>query len=252
MKLLNNKTFKEVFFSSKWRLWVDEAWTYSLWLRVITIIIWIICYFLIRKIRWWYNDLWNYSATQRIMRYPLAAIEIIITILSIIMGIFVRIKRAHDLWRKWSRLRCLLIPIYNIIVWIDLWFYPWKKEDNEYWKHHDEKLPIIAYIILVIEFIIVLWWNIFWEKISCYYDDKPLIEFSERLNENKDIYEKIDYNFSFFEETKNIVDSKLNCDCFWNEATETTDVTLDENFWYEVYDELKNRLLESANNSINE
>ena len=165
MKLLNNKTFKDIFFSTKWRLGIDESWTYSLWLDVVGILIWIICSFLIREIRWWYNDFWNYSTIQIILRYSLIAIQILAPILLIIMNIFIRIKRAHDLWREWSRLRCLLIPIYNIIVWIELAYFIWQKEDNKYWKYNNEKLPKIAYLILILEFIIVFWWIFFWNKI---------------------------------------------------------------------------------------
>lgn len=250
MKLLNNKSFKDVYFSTKWRLWVNEAWTYSLWLDVINILIWIICSFLIREIRWWYNDFWNYSTTQTILRYSLYAIQILASILFIIMDIFVRIKRAHDLWRKWSRLRCLLIPIYNIIVWIQLAFYTWKKEENEYWKYNGEKLPIIAYIILFIELVIVIWWNTIWQKINLPYEDKPLNKFNERVENNENIENLLLRNDEFYEEssklTKEIVDTKLNCDCFWENATEKPTMKVDETFWNSVYEELEPKLLELA------
>lgn len=252
MKLLNNKSFKEVFFSTKWRLWVNETWIYSLWLSTITIIIWIICNFLIRKIRWWYNDFWNYSYTQNILRYSTIIIHISIYILSIIMDIFVRIKRAHDLWRKWSRLRCLLIPIYNIIVWIQLAFYIWKKEDNIYWKYNGKKLPKIAYIILTIEFIIVFWRNFFWEKINSLYEDKPLITFNERIDNNEKISDLMLRNDSFYDdaekEMKNIVDTRLNCNCFWENATEKPTIKVNEDFWNNVYSEFENKLIELSNN----
>ena len=252
MKLLNDKTFKEVFFSTKWRLWVNETWIYSLWLSIVGILIWIICNFLIREIRWWYNDFWNYSTTQYILRYSIEAIQILITILLIIMDIFVRIKRAHDLWRKWSRLRCLLIPIYNIIVWIQLSFYIWKKEDNIYWKYNGEKLPIIAYIILIMEFVIILWRDIFWGKINLPYEDKPLIGFNERIDNNTKISSLMLRNDSFYndaeKEMKNIVDTKLNCDCFWENATEKPTTKVDENFWYSVYEEFEQKLMEMAEN----
>lgn len=166
------------------------------------------------------------------------------------MDIFVRIKRAHDLWRKWSRLRCLLIPIYNIIVWIQLCFYVWKKEDNEYWKYNGEKLPIIAYIILIIEFIIILWRDIFWDKINLPYEDKPLIKFNERIDNNEKISNLMLRNDSFYndaeKEMKNIVDTKLNCNCFWENATEKPTIKVDENFWYSVYEEFEPKLLELA------
>lgn len=250
MKLLNDKTFKDVFFSTKWRLWVNETWTYSLWLSIVGIVIWIICDLLIREIRWWYNDFWNYSTTQNILRYSLDTIQILASILLIIMDIFVRIKRAHDLWRKWSRLRCLLIPIYNIIVWLQLSFYVWKKEDNEYWKYNGEKLPIIAYIILIVEFIVVVWRNFFWDKIESLYEDKPLTQFNERVYQNEKIEDLLLWNDDFDEEsrkiTKDIVDTKLNCDCFWDNATEKPTIKVDENFWYSVYEELEPKLLELA------
>lgn len=253
MKLLNNKSFKDVFFSTKWRLWVDEAWTYSLWLSVVGILIWFICNFLIREIRWWYNDFWNYSTTQNILRYSLEIIQILVSILLIIMDIFVRIKRAHDLWRKWSRLLCLLIPIYNIIVWIQLSFYVWKKEDNEYWKYTWEKLPTVAYVILIVEFIIVLWRNIIWDKISLPYEDRPLTNFNERIENNEKISNLMLRNDSFYndaeKEMKNIVDTKLNCNCFWENATQKPTIKVDENFWNEVYAEFEDKLLELSNSS---
>lgn len=253
MKLLNNKSFKDIFFSTKWRLWVDETWTYSLWLSVTGILTWFICNFLIREIRWWYNDFWNYSTTQNILRYSLEIIQILISILLIIMDIFVRIKRAHDLWRKWSRLLCLLIPIYNIIVWIQLSFYVWKKEDNEYWKYNWEKLPTIAYIILIVEFIIVLWRNIIWDKINLPYEDRPLTNFNERIENNEKISNLMLRSDSFYndaeKEMKNIVDTKLNCNCFWENATQKPTIKVDENFWNEVYAEFEDKLLELSNSS---
>lgn len=250
MKLLNDKTFKDVFFSTKWRLWVNETWTYSLWLSIVGIVIWIICDLLIREIRWWYNDFWNYSTTQNILRYSLEIIQILASILLIIMDIFVRIKRAHDLWRKWSRLWCLLIPIYNIIVWLQLSFYVWKKEDNEYWKYNGEKLPSIAYIILIVEFIIVIWRNFIWDKIESLYEDKPLAQFNERVYQNEKIEDLLLWNDDFDEEsrkiTKDIVDTKLNCNCFWEDATEKPVIKVDEKFWDSVYEELEPKLLELA------
>ena len=250
MKLLNNKSFKDVFFSTKWRLWVNESWTYSLWLDIIGILIWILCSFLIREIRWWYNDFWNYSINQKILWYSLDVIQILASILLIIMDIFVRIKRAHDLWRKWSRLRCLLIPIYNIIVWIQLGFYTWKKEENKYWKYNGEKLPKLAYLILVIEFIIVLWRNTIWERINLPYEDKPLNEFNERVYQNDKITNLLIWNDDFDAEsrkiTKEIVDTKLDCDCFWENSTQKPTIKVDENFWNSVYEELEPKLLELA------
>lgn len=250
MKLLNDKSIKDVFFSTKWRLWVNESWIYSLWLDIIGILIWIIWSFLIRVIRWWYNDFWNYSTTQKILRYSIETIQIAISILLIIMDIFVRIKRAHDLWKKWAWLRCLLIPIYNIIVWFKLSFYLWEKEDNKYWKYNGEKLPKIAYIILIVEFIIVFWWNFFWDKVKSLYEDKPLSQFNERVNQNEKIEDLLLWNDDFDKEsrkiTKDIVDTKLNCDCFWEKATEKPTIKVDENFWNSVYEELEPKLLELA------
>ena len=144
MKLLNNKSFKDIFFSTTWRLWIIETWIYSLWLWIIEILILIWMYYLIRIIHWWYNDLYYYSMSQRISELSIKLIGIWIGILLIIMDIFVLIKRAHDLWKKWSRLRYLLIPIYNIFVFIQLSFFPWEKHDNEFWKYNSKKLPIIV------------------------------------------------------------------------------------------------------------
>ena len=250
MKLLSDKSFKDVFFSTKWRLWVNETWIYSLGLSVVSIIVWILWSFAIREIRWWYNDFWNYNITQKGIRCFFDVSRILIRILLFIMDIFVRIKRAHDLWKKWSRLRCLLIPIYNIIVWIQLAFYTWQKEDNSYWKYNGEKLPKIAYLILVIEFIIILWWNTIWERVNLPYEDKPLTKFNERVYQNEKIEDLLLWNDDFDEEsrkiTKDIVDTKLNCDCFWENATEKPTIKVDENFWNSVYEELEPKLLELA------
>lgn len=250
MKLLKNKTIKEIYFSWKWRLWVDEAWLYSLSLSIISIIVWILWSLAVRTIRWWYNDLWNYTTLQESLRCFFDISQVLIRILLFVMDIYVWIKRAHDLWRKWTRLRCLLIPIYNIIVWIQLAFYTWKKEDNEYWKYDEKKLPVIAYIILTIEFVAILWWNYFWDKVTSLYEDKPLNKFNERVYQNDKLTDLLIWNDDFDAEsrkmTKEIVDKKLNCDCFWEDATQKPTIELDENFWNSVYEELEPKLLELA------
>jgi hypothetical protein len=189
--------------------------------------------------------------SQKILELSLLLIGIWISILLIIMDIFVFIKRAHDLWKKWSRLRCLLIPIYNIFVLIQLSFFPWEKHDNEYWKYNGKDLPIIAYIILIVEFTMVLWCIIFWKQPDFPYRDRPLIEYMQRLDENKEI-DNLLWDDSFDEEAwkefMNIVNSKLNCNCFWDNPTEKPTIKIDRKFWDEVYDEFENKLLELANN----
>lgn len=247
MKLLNDKSFKEVFFSSNWRLWVNESWIYTLAISIVSIIVWIICSYLTRIVCWWYNDLWNYSTAQTTLMSIINIFQISIGILLSVMDIFVWIKRAHDLWRKWSRLLCLLIPIYQIIVIFQLSLHRWKKEDNAYWKYNGEKLPILASLLLVIEFIIVFGWNIFWEKINLPYTDKPLIEFNKWIDNHEGMYTFLIINYDNLQkEMKDIVDTKLNCNCFWESATEKPTIDLDEDFWNEVYVEYEDKLLQLA------
>ena len=249
MKLLKDKTFKDIFFSSKWRLWIAETWIYALWIQIIVPLSRIIYNFIVRNINWWYNDMYNtYSTTQKVLWFSLVIIEILITILFAIMHIFVLIKRAHDLWKKWTRLWYLLIPVYNIFISIKLGFCRWQKEDNEYWKYKNKKLPVIAYIILIIEFFMVLWWNIFWKKPDFPFRDRPFMEYTKWLDEN-DLRDD-EWSDSFDEdagkEFLNIVNSKLNCDCFWDEATEKPTTKLNKEIWYEIYHEFEDKLLEMA------
>jgi hypothetical protein len=50
------------------------------------------------------------------------------------------------------------------------------------------------------------------------YEDKPLTKFNERVYQNEKIEDLLLWNDDFDEEsrkiTKDIVDTKLNCDCF--------------------------------------
>ena len=249
MKLLNGKTFKDVFFSSKWRLWIIETRIYSLWLHVIEILVSIWLYYFIRIVHWWYSDLYNYSMLQKILEFSLLLIGIWIGVLLIIMDIFLLIKRAHDLWKKWSRLRCLLIPIYNLFIIIQLSFFPWEKHDNQYWKYNNEKLPTIVYIILIVEVIMVFWYKIFWKQPDFPFRDRPFIEYGKWLDENN--LRDDEWSDSFDEEARkefeNIVNSKLNCNCFWDNPTEKPTVKIDRKFWEEVYSEFETKLLELAN-----
>ena len=102
------------------------------------------------------------------------------------------------------------------------------------------------------EFVIILWRDIFWGKINLPYEDKPLIGFNERIDNNTKISSLMLRNDSFYndaeKEMKNIVDTKLNCDCFWENATEKPTTKVDENFWYSVYEEFEQKLMEMAEN----
>lgn len=157
------------------------------------------------------------------------------------------------MWKKRSRLRYLLIPIYNIIEWFRLCFHPWQKEENKYWKYENDRLPkATPYILIAIEFIIIFWWNILWYNNYLLYltDNEPIIKLNERIVHNENISNLWFFNDSFYDdaekEMKNIIDTKLNCDYYWEDATEKPNIQLDKQFRNETCEELKPKLLELA------
>ena len=88
---------------------------------------------------------------------------------------------------------------------------------------------------------------------SLYEDKKNITQFNERVYQNEKIENLLIWNDDFDNEsrkiTKDIVDKKLNCDCFWENATEKPTIKVDENFWNSVYEELEPKLLELAEDS---
>jgi len=143
----DNKTFKEIFFSSKGRLSGREYALYtaslSLWYLVVCFILWLIIWII-------YWVIWRSIDNLNSMSVIVA---IIIWIPCVIMEIMVCIKRVHDFWKKGSYVRCTLIPLYNIYMWLELLFRKWNEWKNEYWEKPQQfsswrkALTIILYII---------------------------------------------------------------------------------------------------------
>lgn len=144
MKLINWRTLKEIFFSVEWRVSNREGMFYStaLWVISIWIRLWLT---LIQNKIIWINDA-NSSGYIYFIWLTLFILWLGVSVLYLIMNIFLDIKRCHDHWRKWSRLLCLLIPFYNIWVWVELIFFPWQDAENQYWK----KVRDVSLIIKVI------------------------------------------------------------------------------------------------------
>ena len=97
----------------------------------------------------------------------------------------------------------------------------------------------------------ILWYVIFWKQPNFPYRDRPYIEYIEWFDENEEIENLLlndSYNEDAWKEFMNIVNSKLNCNCFWDNPTEKPTIKIDRKFWDEVYEEFENKLLELANN----
>jgi len=248
MKLFNNKTFKEIYFSKNWRLGIDEFWIYNALIVVAATFIWVIFSFIIWTIRWWYDDVWNYSSSQQSLWDFFDILEIVTYIVLWVMNIFVSIKRAHDIWKSGHWLWCLLIPLYNIYVWAKLSFEQWLKEDNEYWPYEEKKMPLYAYWIFAICLVIIFGWDPLMERVNMPYDDIPLNEFNERINEHSSIGIKLSLDDNFYDkanaEMKKIVDNKLWCDCYWKWAPEKPSIKMNVDIWREIYAEFEDKLLE--------
>ena len=254
MRLLNWKTFKEVFFSKEWRISVDELWIYSLWLSVADIIIDIIIWFGIWEISWWYNNLWVISISRDLGVWLFSLLWIGLIFLLIYMNIMVLIKRAHDLWKGGEWVAFLLIPLYNLYIWFMLSFHPWEKFNNVYWLYEEKKTSRTWILIFVVELLLFLSWNMFWDYISRYYEDQPLKEFNEWVSEHEEVDRLLSNDITYMKAQKlmkKIADDKLGCDCFWEDATEKPDRNLDATFWREVYSEFEEKILESINSKEN-
>lgn len=141
------RSFKELFFSSEWRMSGREYALYtsllSLWYLLACTIVWFI-FWIIIWISWKEFD--NFEEFGVIA-------ALIIWIPYIIMEIFVSIKRVHDFWKKGSYVWYLLIPLFNLYVWLQLLFQKWDEWRNLYWEKPQEfssgkkALTIILYII---------------------------------------------------------------------------------------------------------
>jgi hypothetical protein len=65
------------------------------------------------------------------------------------------------MWKNWWNMFLLLIPIYNIIVGLNLSFKRWDKEKNNYWIKPKEISKTMK-IITVILFVLYIWISFLW------------------------------------------------------------------------------------------
>jgi len=146
----NESSFKEKFFSTKWRISGRQYALYSACLGLgyfaICAIIWFIYWF----IKWL-----SWQSLDNIESFSIIA-ALIVLIPVLIISIIIAVKRVHDFWKRGSYVRCLLIPFYNIYVWIQLLFQKWDQNENEYWPKPQtfgtgkKTLTIILYLIYII------------------------------------------------------------------------------------------------------
>jgi len=166
MKLLNWRTVKELFFSSEWRVSYWEEMFYSAVLWAIDLVVILLLLFIENKVIWIIEV--NPSSLMVLLMWIIYLVILWIDILYIIMNIFLDIKRFHDRWREGSRLWCLLIPIYNIWVWIEMMFLPWQEWKNKYWKEVNDVTTLVKVIAII--------WTVL---VICYDLSKILSELSE-------------------------------------------------------------------------
>ncbi len=134
MKWLNWETLWEALFSSKWRI---NGWMYVFY-TMASYIAYFILLTICLIIFWTENTI---------------LISIIVGIPFIIIIILNWIKRFHDMWKNWWNMFLLLIPIYNIIVGLNLSFKRWDKEKNNYWikpKELSKTMKIITVILFIL------------------------------------------------------------------------------------------------------
>ena len=136
MKLLNWKSFDEVFLSAEWRL---SNWEYMLYTAA-----WCIIYLLIVILLEYIGDF-----------LPVTLLGLSTWWLAIfwfICRIFLWIKRCHDLWHSWAWLLWYLCPIFNLVFPFLLYFLKWDNWENKYWKEPEKvssKIKTITIIALI-------------------------------------------------------------------------------------------------------
>ena len=142
----NKKTFKNIYFSGKGRISWRE---YALYTACLSLLYLAVCFII------WFIYWLSWPSTENLDNFSIIA-AVIIWIPYLIMEIMVSIKRVHDFWKKGSYVRCLLIPLYNVYVWLQLLFQKWNEWKNEYWDKPEpfssgkKALTIILYIIYII------------------------------------------------------------------------------------------------------
>ena len=136
MKLLGGEGLQHTLFSAKWR---RNGWMYAFYFFTVYVIYFILTF--------WILKVSMVGITWLIM----LILVIILSILAIIITIINVIKRFHDVGKNWWNTLFLLIPLYNIIVGLKLYFQLWDKWDNKYWKQ-PEKVSKTTKIITIIIF----------------------------------------------------------------------------------------------------
>lgn len=137
MKLVNWRTFTEVFLSAEWRL---SNWEYMLYSAI-----WCVIYLLLVK-GLEYIDTVIPQSFLWLSTWGLA-------IFWFVCRIFLWIKRCHDLWHSWSWLFWYLCPIFNLIFPFILYFEKWDNSENKYWnkpENMDKKLKTITVFSIII------------------------------------------------------------------------------------------------------
>jgi len=124
MKALNLGNVRNALFCSKWRI---NGWMYLLCIST-AYIVYFVFSTIITKILGTNNVWWLISFITIIL---LTAMLLIIIIIN-------WIKRFHDIWKSGWNMFWLLIPLYNIIVSLNLLFKRWDKEKNKYWNKPEE------------------------------------------------------------------------------------------------------------------
>lgn len=167
MKLINWRTFYEVYLNPKWRL---NNWEYLLYLAV-----WNIVYFLLIK---------GLEYLETMIPY-IWILTFAAFIFWLICRIFLWIKRCHDLWHSWAWLFWYLCPIFNLVFPFTLWFERWDPKENKYWKVPEKISKIIKSITV---FAVILWGLLIG---YLYYSVTSKIEFKlpENLQEPTTSYE---------------------------------------------------------------
>ncbi len=136
MKLVNWKTFSEIYLSAEWRL---SNWEYFLYTAL-----WCITYLLLIKILE-YIEIF-------VPQYVLGLSTWGLAIFWLVCRIFLWIKRCHDLWHSWAWLLWYLCPIFNIVFPFILYFEKWDKTENKYWKVPEalsKRIKIITVFVVI-------------------------------------------------------------------------------------------------------
>lgn len=78
---------------------------------------------------------------------------------SIYWSVWLYNKRFHDRWASWWWQLLLFVPIINFFVIIYLWFFPWDKWENKYWKQAETQTreKVLAWILPILLIFVIVW-----------------------------------------------------------------------------------------------